>query len=274
MTVLNIFFESTKVSFLFRLDYASEEVDNRGKEMGAQSIHFLSHWTDGKLKLFVLKGCDQLQHLANGYVRLHSKGSFPFSTLCQSSSFDTSSFDHLLVDRLEREIRRLQLLALQTWIKENGTIDETTMNNLLNEVVAALSKDRRRFTINSLPERTNLAVLSDADLLKKKLDKKINGSEGDRCAAASAAMGNRLLQPNAGRLISVDVPHLIRCMNKKQLARSPMKLRPAENDALESRLKPECDQQTALTTPWPRSATLKYHGIQYVFHTSQSFPFV
>lgn len=249
-----------QVSFLFRLDYATEEVENRGKEIGAQSLYFLSHWADGKLKLFVLKGSDQLQCLANGFVRLHSRSSFPFPTPHQSGSIGTSPLDHLLVDRLEGEIRRLQLLALQSWIKENGSIDESTMNKLLNEVVLALSKVRGRFTSKSLPERTNVPELSEADLLKKKLDKKIT-SEGDR----SGAIGNRLLQPN-GRLISVDVPHLIRCMSKKQPARSPMKLR-TDHGAVDSRLRPDCDLQTVLTTPWPQSASLKYHGIQYVFTT-------
>lgn len=225
--------------------------------MGPQSIYFLSHWTGGALKLFVLKGADQLQNLANVYVRLDSTPAFSVPKSHQPAPV----VNHLQLDRLEKEIRRLQLLALETWIKENGSIDESTMNEVMNEVAHAVAKDRPRFACKALPERRDWPELCEAELLKWKLEKKVV-TEVDR----PVSMGNRLLQPN-GRLISVDVPYLLRCLGKKQQqSRSPKKLR-SENGPT-SRLKPECDLETARTTQWPQSACLKYHGIKYVTYDS------
>ncbi len=248
---------------MFRLDYATEEVELREKEMGAQSVYFLSHWTGGELRLFALKGADQLQNLANVYVRLHSTEAFPVPKLCQTEPLVVSASDHLRMDRLEAEIRRLQLLALQTWIKENGSIDPSTMNELLDEVALAVSKDHRRFVVKALPEKTDWPEFSEAECLKWKLEKKTT-PESDR----PATMGNRLLQPN-GRLVSVDVNHILRCFNKKQPTRSPKKTRPeSASTSTTSQLKPNCDIQTVRTTPWPESARLKFHGIKYVLYVT------
>lgn len=225
--------------------------------MGAQSIYLLSHWTGGELKLFVLKEADQLQNLANVYVRLQARRpASPLSKTCQPEPIATMASEHLLVDRLEKEIRRIQLLALQTWIKENGSIDQCVMNELMNEVALAVAKDHHRFSVKALPQKLEWPGLGEAESLKWKLEKK-TAPEIDR----PVSMGNRLLQPN-GRLISVDVPYLLRCLGKKQVSRSPKKLRP-ENVAA-SRLKPQCDLETARATEWPQSASLKYHGIKYV----------
>ena len=249
-----------QVSFLFRLDYAAEEVELREKEMGAQSIYFMSHWIGGELKLYVLKGADQLQNLANVYVRLHSTEAFPVPKLCQTGEpLSVSASDHLRMDRLEAEIRKFQLLALQTWIKENGSIDLSTMNELLDQVALALAKNRNRFTVKALPEKTDWPEFSEADSLKWKLEKKKTTESENR-----PPTNNRLLQPN-GRLISVDVNNILRCFNKKQPTRSPRKIRPENaSTATDSQLKPTCDVQTARVTPWPESARLKFHGIKYI----------
>ncbi|EFX84857.1 hypothetical protein DAPPUDRAFT_99209 [Daphnia pulex] len=251
-----------KVSFLFRLDFATEETEHRGKETGMQSLYFLSHWSDDELRLYLLKGADQLQNLANIFVGLHHSTSFSSVSKVYPSELPVNpptSTDHLRMDRLEKETRRLQLHALQAWIKENGAIDLSTMNELLDEVAVAVAKEHHRFAVKAIPERTDWPEFSEAELLKWKLEKKMT-SEGDR----PATMNNRLLQPGCnGRVISVDVNSLLRCFNRKQQpSRSPKKVRASECVAA-TRLKPSCDSETAQTTEWPKSAALKFPGIHY-----------
>lgn len=229
-----------------------------------QSIYFLSHWSDDELRLYLLKGADQLQNLANIFVGHHHSTSFPSVSKVYPTELPIippTSTDHLRMDRLEKEIRRLQLHALEAWIKENGTIDLSTMNELLDEVALAVAKEHHRFAVKTIPERTDWPEFSEAELLKWKLEKKMT-SEGDR----PVTMNNRLLQPGCnGRIISVDVNSLLRCFNKKQQpSRSPKKARASESVAI-TRLKPSCDTETARTTEWPMSAALKFPGIQYVY---------
>lgn len=247
------------VSFLFRLDHTTEEVEHRGKETTSQSVYFLSHWTDGELRLFLLKGADQLQNMANIYVGHCSTTAFSVPKVCSTELTTVpAASDYIRMDRLEKEIRRLQLHAVQTWIKENGSIDPSTMNELLDEVALAVAKQHPRFTAKFEPQKSEWPEFSEAEVLKWKLEKKMV-SEVDR----PATMNNRLLQPGCnGRTVSVDVNSLLRCFNKKQQpSRSPKKTRP--ESIVSTRLKPTCDVETARRTEWPLSVNLKYHGINY-----------
>ena len=267
MLTTRIFYQ---VSFLFRLDYEIEETEHREKDMGTQFIYFLSHWSDGELRLYLLKGADQLQNLANIYVGLHRStflSSVPNVCSTELPIIPTTSPDHLRMDRLEKEIRRLQLTTLQAWIKENGAIDPSTMNELLDEVALAVAKEHHRFTVKVMPERTDWPEFSEAELLKWKLEKKMT-SDGDR----PVTINNRLLQPGCnGRVISVDVNSLLRCFNKKQQpSRSPKKVRATESVATTTRLKPSCDIEIARKTQWPMSAALQFPGIKYA-HSKHFF---
>ena len=246
------------------------------KEMrGAQSIHFLSHWADGELKLFVLKNAEQLQNLANVFVRSAVEASpiawaAPTPPPKQSKGLSSS---YLQLDRMDQEIRRLQLLALQTWMAEKGSIDSTTLDQLMDQVaLAVVTKHRSRFTVNEEAEAgAECAEFTDGDMLKWRLEKKMTTIEADRAAASS----RNLMQPTNGRIITVDVPQLLRCFNKKPttasaIGRSPKKVRGGlllgvvVEPSVTTNLKPTCNEDTVRTTSWPQSATLKYHGIKYV----------
>lgn len=226
--------------------------------MKSQSIYFLSHWIDSELRLFLLKGTDQLQNMANIYVGVGSTSAFSMPKICPPElPIVPAPLDCLRVDRLEKEIRRLQLHALQTWIKENGSIDSPTMDDLLNEVALAVGKQHHRFTAKVNPQKMEWPESSEAEVLKWKLEKK-KVPENDW----PATMNNRLLQPGSnGRTVSVDVNSLLRCFNRKQQpSRSPKKIRP--DGIVHTRLKPTCDVETARKTEWPLSANLNYPGIK------------
>ena len=247
---------------------------------GAQSIHFLSHWADGELKLFVLKNAEQLQILANVFVR-SVEGSSQIAWAAPAKQVVSS---YLKLDRMDEEIRRLQLLALQTWIAEKGSIDSTTLDQLMDQVaLAVVTKHRSRFTINAPPPSAGGAecsaaadVFTDGDMLKWRLEKKMTTIEAERAAAAAASSRN-LMQPTNGRIITVDVPQLLRCLNKKTtVGRSPKKVRVLDQPSVTTNLKPSCNEDTVRATSWPQSANLRYHGIKYasLFLFSFQFPLV
>lgn len=126
---------------LFRLDYGYG-VENWDKDSGTRSIHFISHWLGkGRLQLFVLKNAERVQSLANVYVR--AMANLPDTEEIGTNKCDSnSSGPYLRLDKMEKEIRRIQLLALQTWIAENGSIDLSTLDQLMNQVARAVSKER------------------------------------------------------------------------------------------------------------------------------------
>jgi len=240
-----------QVSFLFRLDYSVDNVDQWEKEVGTQSIYYLSHWCAGELRLYVLKNVEQVQNMANVFVTLRS------TELSKTNGSSCSNaFELLQIDRMDKEIRRLQLIALQTWIDEKGSIDEKLMKAILAKVARSLavdikSNERKPVDFSNDPYDHSF---TEEDVLKWKLEKK--HVEVDRPS------DNRLLQPN-GQSLSVDINHILRCFSKNMQTRSPKKLRTENRHLGSTQLKPTTDLSTVLTSEWPQCAQLKYHGISY-----------
>ena len=149
--------------------------------------------------------------------------------------------------------------------------------------LAVVTKHRSRFTINAPPPSAGGAecsaaadVFTDGDMLKWRLEKKMTTIEAERAAAAAASSRN-LMQPTNGRIITVDVPQLLRCLNKKTtVGRSPKKVRVLDQPSVTTNLKPSCNEDTVRATSWPQSANLRYHGIKYasLFLFSFQFPLV
>ena len=217
---------------------------------GTQSVHFLSHCIGGQLKLFVLKSPEQLQHLANIFVRPSSLNERAPPRLAPANT------NHLHLDRMEMEIRRLQLHALKSWLELNGSIDPPTMEELFAEVAHAIIKDAGdRFSApNGWQAQPECRDFSEAELLKWKLEKMEKKTDGTH---------SQMLKPT-GKTITVDVAHLLRSFtrNKAPTIRSPSKNASA-NVKIASRLKPSCDLETARScTDWPQCTQLKYHGIK------------
>ena len=238
-----------QVLLLFRLDYATEEVDNWNKETKeVKCVHFLGHLMDQALHLFALKNAEQVQQLANVFSKSSSNFINGNRNLTASRGF--------LISRLDKEIRRLQLAALQMWMKEKESLDEVTMTEIMEQVAQVVCKRwvQPATNKNSSTERLDLAEI---ELLRWKLTKPM--AEVER-----PPTNNPLLQPN-GKTLTVDVNCILRSMNKAKSAihRSPRKCRTNENRTpVRSRMKPSTDITTAQSSPWPASFRIKYHGIE------------
>jgi len=243
------------VSLLFRLDYTPDVGDNLSKDLlGTQCVYLLSHWNNRQLKVFVLKNADHLQNLANVFTR-SATIVHPFSNV--NDTIDTSATT-LRLDEIEVKTRRLQLLALQAWIEENGPPDRSTLDALLSEISLSVFKDQQHhLSCDPLLPTSQLLCpeYNEGSLLKWKL-REIEKKNDKNCH-------NRLLQ-SSGRVINVDIPHLLRCFGRQRtsIIRSPSKN--TTNIKVQSRLKPTCDAESARSTNWPQSALLKHHGIKYV----------
>lgn len=237
------------MSLLLRLDYSTENVDQWEKEVGTQSIHYLSHWCEGELRLYVLKNVEQVQNMANLFVTLRST-----EVARRNMNTCSGTIELLQIDRNEKEIRRLQLIALQTWINEKGSIDEKLMETLLGQVARSFiaSKSNECKPMN-FPEMSYGRSLTE-DVLKWKLERK--NVEVERPS------DNRLLQPN-GQTVTVDINHILRCFSKNVQTRSPKKLQTENRHLGSTQLKPTTDLSTVLAAEWPQCAQLKYHGIKY-----------
>lgn len=248
------------MSLLFRLDYTSEVTENQSKDLVAtQCVYLLSHWNNRQLKVFVLKNADHLQNLANVFTR--SATIVPGSNV--TDAIDTST-TLLYLDEIEDKIRRLQLLALQAWIAENGSPDRSTLDALLSEISISVLKDRQRYLIYDplLPKSLlQCPEYNEGSLLKWKL-REIEKKNDQNCQ-------NRLIQSN-GRVVNVDIPHLLRCFGRQKtsIIRSPSKN--TTNVKVQSQLKPTCDAETARSANWPQSTLLKHHGIKYVLYYNHS----
>lgn len=248
---LNIFLIVCQVSLLFRLDYSSEAVEQWEKEVGGQSIHFIGHWAKDRFKLFGLKNAEQIQNLANVLTR-----SVTVLPLNQANETGFSADPRWQLDCLETEIRRLQLLAVQTWIQENGSIDPSTMDDLLSEIaLSVIREEKQRFVCQNDVVGPS-CPFTEAAFMRWKLEKA--EKKGEKTSF------NRLLQPT-GRAVTVDVSQILRSFgrHKNLVPRSPGKTRSVE--PVSSKLKPTCSMETARTcSDWPQCTQLKYHGIKYV----------
>lgn len=245
-----------QIAFLLRLDYALQEEDHWEKGVATQSIFFLSQFRAGDLQMVVLRNADELQGLATKFVRLQTNGipEIAFQQIEPSEAYD--ELKPLQIDRLEKDVRMYQLKALKSWIAQKGFIDRGTMEKLLGEVATAIAKrNRTLYAVRDLAKQQAYCDYSEADSLKWKLEKKSTSNEVDR----PATMSNSLPQPN-GRLVTVDVNQMLRCLNKKNLMRSPRKAR--LEPCASSGLKPNCDLETAWNTAWPQSCNLKFPGIK------------
>lgn len=246
-----------QTALLFRLDYTLQQIGHWEKGVGTQSIFFLSHFHDGDLQLVALKNGEELQTLATAFVSLQTNGFPNIDSLQNESDGAEHELKPLRIELIEREVRLYQLKALKKWIAHKGSIDPPTMEKLLREVASAVAKRNRTvFTATDLEKYRVHCEFSEADSLKWKLEKKATSNEMDRTATTS----NNLPQPN-GRLVTVDVNQILRCLNKKNVMRSPRKTR--LDPCVSTSLKPSCDFDKARNTAWPQSCTLKFHGIKY-----------
>ena len=237
------------------MEYSTDNVEHWEKEVGTHSIHFLSHWTNEELRLYVLKNVDEVQNMANVFVKLHS------TELSQKKMKKSPSFEQLQVDRNEKDIRRMQLVALQTWIDEKGSINEPLMEALLKEVSLAVTICNLSEPL-PFPDVEEGPSFTEEDVLKWKLEKKNVEVERPK--------DDRLLQPN-GQTVTVDISHILRCFSKNSQTRSPKKVRTDNHYLGTTKLKPTTELSTVLSTEWPHCAELKYHGIRYNHHFSFSF---
>lgn len=235
---------------MLRLNYSMDNIDQWDKEIGTQSIHFLSHWCGNELRLYVLKDVEQVQNMANVFVTLRSS-----EVPKRNVSNCCSTLEMPQMDRNDKEIRRLQLIALQTWIDEKGSIDEKSMKALLKQVARSFVVTTRSYEGEPIDFPNILYSHSfTEDVLKWKLEKK--NIEVERPS------DNRLLQPN-GQTVTVDINHILRCFSKNMQTRSPKKWRIENRHLGSTQLKPTTDLSTVLSSEWPQCAHLKYHGIKY-----------
>ena len=235
-----------------------------GKEVGTHSINFLSHFINDEIKLYVMKNVDEVQNLANVFVTVNSTEFNVKRKHC------LQPFKHHFSIPSEREVRRMQLIALQTWIEERGEIDEFTMTTILDEVAVAITKKSMQEEISEFTEEISDIVLPsfnffEDDVLKWKLEKKHSTIELDRPTGKHG-----LLKPN-GNTVTVDISQIIRCFSKNSQTRSPKKVRDENCRPVSSQLKPTTDFLTASTTEWPQCTKLKYHGIKYVLVLVMAF---
>lgn len=259
---------------MFRLDYSSEEVENWEKDSNVKSFYFLSHFIDKELQLFALKDVEKMQHLANNFMQslrfshpLDEESSNIESGLESESRKDQLPMENVInMYSLEKETRRLQLLALRTWIQENGPLTPIVTEDILEQVALAVLERSR----SAEPTARKAVVVDDweksyikeGDILRWKLSQRNAADLLDRPLAA-----NPLLQPNGCKTVAVDVQYILRVFNLKNpiMQRSPKKKNPKSEMAgqhVHSNLKPSVDLETAKSAGWPDCFLIKYHGIQ------------